>query len=1087
MAHLQLSLLGAMQVALDGQPVTGFESSKVRALLGYVAVERERQHNRDTLTGLLWPDQPEQMARTNLRQALSNLRRTIQNQDANPPFLLITRESVQFNPEGDSSVDVATFTALLDACTHHKHRRLELCTPCTQRLTEAVKLYRGPFLDGLFLHDSVAFEEWMLLQREMLQRRVLLALYQLAVYHERRAAYDDAYRYAWRQIEIDPWREEAYLQAMRVLVLRGERTAALAQYEACRRALQDGLGVEPAEEITALYERIRASEDDTPLTGQQLALPSARRHNLPPQPTPFIGRERELGELAQLIEQPDYRLITLVGQGGSGKTRLALQAAAEQIEAFSDGVCFVPLAPVPSSDYLASTIGAALGFSFSGQEDERTQLLNELRDKEMLLVLDNVEHLLDGTDLVTAIFQEAPSVTILTTSRERLNLQRECSLAIEGLPYPEAGAPQPLESYAAVQLFLQSARRADSSFTLSGEDQHAVDGVVRICRLAGGLPLAIELAAAWAPVMSTSEIADEITNNLDFLDARLRDIPERHRSMRAVFDHSWKLLTAEERDLFARLSVFRGGFDREAAEQGAGASLRLLSSLASKSFLHRNPLGRYEIHELLRQYGASKLLDIPGLGGRDEAQDRHCRYYAKFVQRREDRLRGESHLTAIEEIGAEIDNIREAWRWAVERAKADEIWQLIDGLWFYHDKHGLFQEEYEAFGRAAAALSPSAGTEHALSKERAIVLGRVLARQGSVSGARMGRIEESRKLLERSVALLSKFGAKKEAAFSLNILGDVARLQSEYSQARAFLEESLALFREAGDRWGMAYSLSDLGNVAYLLGEYDEARRLHEESLLISRLSGDRRAMTFCLNDMASVFIAVGDYDTARGTCQELLAVSQEIDHHWGFAIALYQLGSIAAHTSDYSQAQMLLQESLASFRHMGARQQATLPLRQLGHLAYAQQDYQLARRLFQEVLAVCRDINYRRGTADALNMLGRVDFAISDDQMAQTHLCEALATAFEIEAWPLVLDVLVSMAAIWVAWQENGHRERAKEIVSLVCSHPASEKQTRDQAQELLAIMEEAQFDERVKPGHETKESETLERTLLQVMKGMC
>jgi DNA-binding SARP family transcriptional activator/predicted ATPase/uncharacterized protein HemY len=1085
MARLQLSFLGALQVSLDGQPVSGFESGKVRALFAYLATGQERTHSRDELLGLLWPEQPDSTARSNLRQALYDLRRTIRDSDSDPPFLLVSRENIQFNPEGDSWVDVAAFVELLDVCAHHAHRRPELCTPCSQRLTEAVDLYRGPFLDGFFLHDSVPLEEWVLLQREMLQRRVLQALQQLAAYHERRGAYDVAYEYARRQLEIDPWREEAYLQAMRVLVLRGERTSALTLYDTCRRALEEGLGVEPAEEISALYERIRAAGNDTPLTRQQLALPSVRRHNLPPQPTPFIGRERELAELARLIERPECRLISLVGQGGSGKTRLGLQAAAEQIEAFSDGVCFVPLAAVQSSDYLPSAIGAALGVSFSGQGDERTQILNILSDKEMLLVLDNLEHLLDGVDLVSAILQRASGVTILTTSRERLNLQGEWSLAVEGLPYPETGTPGPIDGYSAVELFLQSARRADSSFALRGDDkltagaEDDVDAAVRICRLAGGLPLAIEMAAGWTPVLSCSEIADEIARNLDFLDARMRDIPERHRSMRVVFDHSWRLLSPEERDLFMRLSVFRGGFDRDAAEAMAGASLTLLSSLASKSFLHRNALGRYEVHELLRQYGAHKLSELADT--RSQAQDRHCAYFAEFVHCREEKLRGEDHPAAVEELGAEIDNIREAWRWAVEQAKADEIGQLIDGLWFYYEKHGLFQEQDDAFRRAAAVLSPPAGAE--LSKERAIVLGRVLARQGSVIGERMGRIEEGRELLERGVAILSRLGAKRETGFALNLLGDVARLQCEYRQAREFLQQSLSLFREVGDRWGVAYSLSDLGNAAYLLGEYDEARGLHEESLLVSRQSGDRRATTYCLNDLASVFIAFGDYDAATRICQELLAVSQQIDHRWGVATALYQLGNIATYTSDFSHAQALLHESLASLQKMGARQQATLPLRQLGYLALAQQDYQLAERLLQEALATSYDIRDRRGTADALNKLGRVDLAVGDDRMAQSHLREALSTAFEIEAWPLVLDVLVSMAEAWVTWQNERDSERAWEVLSLVRTQPAGEKQTKDRAQRVLDLMEEVQREEPVSVARQMRQGEALDQTLHRIL----
>jgi predicted ATPase/DNA-binding SARP family transcriptional activator len=1125
MARLQLSLMGALQVALDGQAVTGFRFGKVRALLAYLAVQPEHAHSRDALTGLLWPEQPEEVARTNLRQALSNLRRTIHDASAVPPFLLISREAVQFNQASDSWSDVAAFTTLLDASNRHVHRRPELCTPCSQRLTEAVKLYRGPFLDGLFVHDSVAFEEWLVLQREELHRRVLKALYQLAAYHERRGAYDEAYSYAWRQIEVDPWREEAHCQAMRVLVLRGERTAALAQYETCRRYLREGLGVEPSKETTALYERIRMAEGDSdaPLTLDQLVLPSVRPHNLPPQPTPFIGRERELTELAQLIERPECRLISLVGQGGSGKTRIALEAAAEQIGAFSDGVYFVPLAPVRSSEFLASTIGAALGFTFSGQKDEQTQLLDELRDKEMLLVLDNFEHLLDAGDLrpssfgasslVAAILQRAQGVMILVTTRERLNLQGEWVLGVDGLPYPDAEdegtggremsgtrttnrssemeaslsaekggrSSDVLESYDAARLFVQSARRMDSSFALRVEDRPAV---VRICQLVGGLPLAIELAAAWAPVLSSGDIAQEIAKNLDFLATHMRDVAERHRSMRAVFDHSWNLLSEEERNLFARLSVFRGGFRREAAEQGAGASLPMLSSLVSKSLLRRNPLGRYEIHELLRQYAYARLQDIPGASV--EAQDRHASYYADFVQRREERLRGEGQLSAMEEITAEIDNVREAWRWSIERerihggrrtesagpdpsatlkmtlpAKEGDGWtemdKLMEGLWFFYEIGGLWHEGEEAFGRAAAALSSGAGTEEALSKERAIVLGKALARRAAIVGTRLGGTSEGRDLLERSVALLSRFGVRREIAFSLNMLGTVARLQSEYGQARGFLQESLALFRKAGERWGTAYSLSDLGNVAYLLGEYDQAKQLHEESLLISRQVGDRRAMMYCLNDMASVAVALGEYASAKRFCQEAIAISEEIGHRWGYASALYQMGSIALHTGDYSQAQSLLQESLAAFRETGGRQHTTLPLHQLGYLAYLEGDYPLAQRLLQEALVLCREIADRRGSAAALNSLGRVAHSVCEDQAARSYLREALGIALEIQAWPLVLDILVSMVAAHARDGQHEGTEGTYEILSLARDHPASDKQTKDRAQSLLVMFEEA------------------------------
>ncbi|MBF6614272.1 MAG: tetratricopeptide repeat protein [Chloroflexi bacterium] len=1097
MARLQLSLLGALQIALDGQQVSGFESGKVRALLAYLALHANRAQNRDALVGLLWPEQPEEAARANLRQALANLRRAISDANADPPFLLVSRDAVQFNPAGDSWVDVGAFTALMDACDRHVHRRIEACTSCAHRLTQAVELYRGPFLDGLFVQESVAFEEWLILQREALHRRALQALFQLAAYHERRGAYDEAYHYASQQLELEPWREEAHRQVMRVLVLQGERTAALAQYDTCRRLLLAGLSVEPSEATTALYERIREAEGDAPLAREELALPSARPHNLPPQPTPFIGRERELAELAELIERPECRLITLVGQGGSGKTRMALQAAAEQIGAFSDGVYFVPLAPVESSQFLVSTIGTAMGFSFSVQRDARTQLLNELSDKELLLVLDNFEHLMDATDLIIAILQQAAGVTILATARERLNLQGEWAVAVEGLPYPDLESVDSLENYAALQLFVQSARRTESSFALNSQVRLAV---LRICRLVGGLPLAIELAAGWVSVLSANEIAQEIENNLDFLATQLKDVPARHRNMRAVFDRSWSLLSEQERDLFVRLSVFRGGFQREASERGGGASLHLLSSLVSKSFLHRIPRGRYEIHELLRQYAYDKL---QALSNSIEAHDTHAGYYATFVRKREDRLRGHDQLNAIAEIGDEIDNVREAWHWAVEHMHVAEIDAFSEGLWFFYEIRGLAQEGFEAFGRAVTAVSSDLTADEALDRldrEEALALGKVLARRAAF-GTRLGRNTEGRDMLEQSIKLLQRFGARREVAFALNMLGMVARLQSEYAQARAFLQESLVLFREVGDRWGIAYSLSDLGNVAYLLGEFEEAMRLHEESLNISRQAGDCRAMIFCLSDMSSVAISLGKYGAAERFCQEVLSLSQQIGHRWGRAISLYQLGSIALYSGNFTQGKTFLEESLRAFREMGDLQHASIPLERLGYLAYLQGDHVLAQHLLQEALALCDDTGYQRGRASTLNTLGMIivsvsgvaeikqaegnveapAWALGEAQKAQQYLQEALADALEIQAWSLVLDILVSMV---VARATDLPPEEAYEILSLVREHPSSDKQTKDRAERALSALEGVAGNNRNASARTREDSRTLEQMVSRMVR---
>jgi DNA-binding SARP family transcriptional activator len=397
MAHLSLVLLGALRLELDGTPVTAFESDKVRALLAFLAVEADRPHRRDALAGLLWPERPERAAHLSLNQALANLRRAIGDRTAVTPLLRITPETIQFDRASDHDLDVVAFSDLLAACDQHSHRHPETCTSCARRLHQAAALYRGSFLDQFFLSDSALFEEWALVKRERLHRRVLRALAQLADYYERRGEYDAAQHYLWSQLELDPWREESHRQLMRVLALGGQRSAALMQYATCRRILTEELGVEPETETAALYAQIQRG---AALTNGRATLPTT---NVPAHTplTPFIGRETELAQLADRLEDRGCRLLTLVGLGGIGKTRLALQAATDQRASFRDGVCFVALAQLRSAEFVVPAIAGALRFAFHGAVDPKTQLLAYLRAKDLLLVLDNFEHLLPAAPIVT--------------------------------------------------------------------------------------------------------------------------------------------------------------------------------------------------------------------------------------------------------------------------------------------------------------------------------------------------------------------------------------------------------------------------------------------------------------------------------------------------------------------------------------------------------------------------------------------------------------------------------------------------------------------------------------------------------------
>jgi len=529
-------------------------------------------------------------------------------------YLLVTRDTVAWNTAVPCTLDTAQFEA---------HLRAGRDVPDASRagaFQHAATLYRGDFLAGFFVRDAPEFEEWMLAQRARYRELALHALHTLTDHHLNRGEYGRAIDSATRLLALDAWREEAHRQLMLALARSGQRSAALAQYETCRRLLDTELGVPPSAETTALYVRIRAVGDLPPL-------------NLPAQPTPFVGRTTELAQMEGLLQEPETRLITLVGAGGMGKTRLALQAAAQAHRRglFLHGVYFVPLEGVDSALQLATAAAQAMGLQFSGSQEPTVQLLTYLQAREILLVLDNLEHLAGADEWVGLLAQACPRLCLLVTSRERLNLRGERLLELSGLDVPLALPGKELAGYSAAQLFLNSARNADPAFTFNAENAEVVG---RICRLVTGHPLAIELAAAWVRHLSCHEIAGEIERNLGFLATTQKNVPARHRSLQAAFEHSWALLNDEERNTFARLAVFRSGCDRTAATTVTNSRFPILVALCDKSLLRRDAGGRYALHELLRQYAEVKLQAEPQ--AYTETQARHSQYYVQFLAARED-------------------------------------------------------------------------------------------------------------------------------------------------------------------------------------------------------------------------------------------------------------------------------------------------------------------------------------------------------------------------------------------------------------------------------------------------------------------
>jgi DNA-binding SARP family transcriptional activator len=1000
---LQIHTFGGLRLMLDGKPVTGFISRKVEALLVYLACN-PREHPREVLAELLWDDLTQERTMANLRQTLSDLQKQL------APYLIVTRQSVSINPESDIWLDSAQLGMALNAM--ERAAKGDLNRTLVAQLDEGLALYQGDFLQGFNIKAARGFEGWRLLETERMRGRVMDALLRLAAYHLKRHAYPEGIACASQLVRLDPLSEEAHRVLMTLYAMSGQRGAALSQYETCRKIMAEELDLEPEDETTELFEQIRENE----LT----AAPAAETpNNLLLPSTPFIPRPELQLHIQTALAQPESRLVTLVGAAGSGKTRLALAMAAEQLPHFPDGVFFVTFTSVQGSDQIARTICNTLQIDQQGGTPPERLLTRYLSSREVLLVLDNLEHLLDGVGLFSELLSSAPGVKILATSIERLNLLEEWVIPVSGMSVPDEDTLQ-TEDFAAVQMFIQSARRVHPEFSA---EKH-LEAIARICRFLNGNPLAIELAAAWVRMMSCGEILTEMQRSIDFLTTSLRNLPERHRSMRGVFEALWRLLTPEEKILMAELSIFRGGFTHEAAREVTGASPAELSRLVDKSILTPSS-GRYDIHPLLAKFLGEKLRYETSEFG--PISDRHSRYYASFLASREAFLSRTTRNEEVNAIARDMDNILQGMRLALLKGDEALVGQYILPLYHLYNTLNRYYEAADIFREIAQMLDAEPG------KPLSLIQAQALVRWGAFTHF-VNRYQDAQPLLLGSLESLRAHRDIDGLRLAVKSLAVLSYAQGDYAASRGYYKELLQIAHEVNNPLWMGNALFGLGNIALVEGDAASARQYLREAHAALELDGSIHERISLLTTLGDLECKLGFFDEAAALFEEALYLSVETRSLIMQGVALVSMGRVAYGQERYEESKDFCRRSIERCEETRNTWGKAFALTHLARAYYRMGDYTGARYHIRKALELCDQIGNRWVKSFALRQAGRSYITLDAPEL---YLYEALRLALEIGAAPLMLDTISGIASLAL---ERGDAGQAAQLAWYVRQHPASE-----------------------------------------------
>lgn len=906
MAELNFSLLGRLQIEHRRLGTITLTNRKAIGLLAYLLIESDHAHGREFLLGLLWPDLPTAAAQNNLRVTWAQLQKALgTSSSGEKPHLIGDRLTLRFNPLSDHELDVARFRNLIEACRLHPHPDSNDCVECAARLTEALDLVRGEFLDQFSLPNCLQFDEWLLMQRQQFHVHVTAVLEQLADFHERAGHLAEAERATRRLLEYDYLNEAAYRQLMRVLARADQRSAALDVYETGRRMLAAELGLAPAVETVTLAEQIRAHAPFEAHSTQPA---------LPPVLTRFFGRQQEAARLVDLLSRRTVRLVTLTGPGGVGKTRLAIEVAHRMAGIFAHDICLVELAGVTDGESVDDAVAAALQLPTTDRSSTAT-ILDYLRDKTLLLVLDNCEHLVKAcARLVQTLGRGAAGLTVLATSRIPLHLAEEHVVRLEPFATPTIDGPERLTvadalRFDSVQLFTNRAAQSLLHFTLTDAN---IQAVAQICQQLDGIPLAIEIAAAQTRALPVEAIAERLGQRFAWLNRQIAGTMPRQRTLHTLIDWSYGLLNKQERSVLRQLAVFAGGWTLEAAEAvcALGESCtEVLTELVDHSLVAFGADAghlRYSMHETIRQFAQEQLRSSDQEA---DAVERHARYYAQLVARAAENRTGQPFPQRLRIVVDDHDNVRRTFEWLVAHDSEQALTlvaQLGTTLKFW-ELGGFFQEGRRWIKRALES------TEGSVSLQR----GYALLAAADLSSA-ITDFDYGVQCARQAQGLFRHLGDQRGEIDARLTYGDLAILTGEFTNLPTQVEEALRMAERFSYIAGTAKARLLLGTIAYHAGENQAAIQYVLPSIVIWRELERPFDLATALNRLAGALSAIGEYAAARQAYEECRDIYQSLGYQRGVATVIQNLGGDAFDLGDYTRARVLFRDSLRIRHHLG-------------------------------------------------------------------------------------------------------------------------------------------------------------------------